>query len=240
MSTPDDTYGPTRPTAPPDRKRRSRRKSILLAIAGLVAAPHIYLLALSVLPPPITLNQALDSRPLKRDWQPLRSISPHLVHAVVAAEDSRFCTHSGIDWDATREQLDSEGGPARGASTLTQQTAKNVFFWNGGGYVRKAGEAWFALLGDAVWGKRRTLELYLNVAEWGAGTYGAEAAARHYFNVSAAELSPLQAARLAAVLPSPNKWSADAPGPYVQKRTATLQARAAVIRTQGHAECVTH
>ena len=224
------------PGAPTPKPKLFKRA--LLALATLAALPHLYLLALAALPPPVTLNQLLDPRPLQRDWTPLARISPHLVHAVIAAEDSRFCEHSGIDWDATREQLAREDGPARGASTLTQQTAKNLFFWNGGGYPRKAGEAWFALLGDRIWGKRRTLELYLNTAEWGGGTWGAEVAAQHYFDTPAAELTPLQAARLAAVLPSPNIWSADAPGPYVQRRTATLQARAEVIRTQGYADCV--
>ena len=217
------------------------RKRLRLAVLALLAAgllPHVYLLALRVVPVPLTLNMLLDDQPLQRDWTRLEDVSPHLVRAVIGAEDSRFCTHGGIDWEAVREVLDAPGKPTRGASTLSQQTAKNVFLWNGGGYVRKAAEAWFALSGDALWGKRRTLEIYLNVAEWGDGIYGAEAAARARFDTSAADLTPREAALLAAVLPSPNRWRVDPPGPYVAKRAGTLQSRAKVVASEGLDGCV--
>ena len=220
---------------------RRRRRHWRLVLAGLLAIgllPHIYLLALWALPVPGTLNMALHDGEVRRDWVRIEDVSPHLVRAVVGAEDSRFCAHSGIDWEATREQLEAEGGPRRGASTLTQQTAKNVLFWNGGGYVRKAGEAYVALLIDALWGKRRVMEVYLNVADWGDGLYGAQAAARARFGKDASDLSPREAALLAAVLPSPHKWRVDPPGPYVSGRAGTLQARARVVASEGLADCV--
>ena len=208
----------------------------LIAIAFLL--PHVYLVALRVVPVPITANMLLNDRPLRRDRVALEDVSPHLVRAVIGAEDARFCAHRGIDWEALRDVLDAPGRPARGASTLSQQTAKNVFLWNGGGYVRKAAEAWFALLGDAVWGKRRTLEIYLDVAEWGDGIYGAEAAARARFGTSAADLTPRQAALLAAVLPSPDKWRVDPPGPYVSERASRLRSRAELVASEGLDDCV--
>ena len=218
-------------------------RRVLLALFALALAPHLYLLALRVLPVPITLNMlgaVVDERDFRRRLVDVDAVAPVLVESVIAAEDSRFCAHNGIDWEATQSALDEAraGGRVRGASTLTQQTAKNVFFWNGGGWVRKAGEAWFALAIDAVWGKRRVLEVYLNVAEWGDGIYGVEAASRARFGKPAAQLTPREAALLAAVLPSPNKWRVDPPGPYVSGRAATLQRRAADVRAQGLAACV--
>ena len=213
----------------------------LAATFSLFLIPHIYLLALKLVPtlPTVTMVQrALSGEEVRRDWTRIEDVSPHLVRAVIGAEDSRFCGHRGIDWEATREQLDAPGGPRRGASTITQQTAKNVFLWNGGGYPRKAAEAWFALAGDAVWGKRRTMEIYLNVAEWGDGLFGAEAAAQARFGKPASELTPREAALLAAVLPSPNKWRVDPPGPYVRGRAATLESRARVVGSEGLAGCV--
>lgn len=176
---------------------------------------------------------------LQKQWVPLEEISPHLVRAVIAAEDSRFCQHIGIDFTAIQTALEDNqaGGRRRGGSTLTQQTAKNVFLWNGGGYARKAVEAWFALYIDAIWPKHRILEVYLNIAEWGDGIFGAEAAAQARFGKSAADLTSYEAALLAAVLPSPNKWRVDPPGPYVRGRASTLQQRARVVANEGLARC---
>ena len=145
-----------------------------------------------------------------------------------------------MDIDAIREALDERetSGRVRGASTLTQQTAKNVFLWNGGGLPRKGAEAWMAVLIDGVWGKRRVLETYLNIAEWGDGLYGAEAAAYGRFGKPARDLTKFEAARLAAVLPSPNNWKVRPAGPYVRKRTATILARMDVVTRDGLAECV--
>ncbi|MCL4128883.1 UNVERIFIED_CONTAM: hypothetical protein GTU68_030832 [Idotea baltica] len=170
----------------------------------------------------------------------IENISPHLVRAVIAAEDSRFCQHGGVDTKAIRKAIDEHkaGKGLRGASTITQQSAKNVFFWNGGGFLRKAGDAWMATVVDFVWGKRRVMEVYLNVAEWGDGLFGAEAAAQARFGKSAADLTEREAALLAAVLPSPNKWRVDPPGPYVSKRAGTLQARMRVVAGEKLDACV--
>lgn len=212
-------------------------------LAGLAVAVHIYALVLSFAPAPGTVNMAgrvVQGTPVYHTWVPLEEISPHLVRAVIAAEDTRFCQHTGVDVDAIKDALDERQtrGRLRGASTLTQQTAKNVFFWNGGGFPRKAGEAWMAVFIDGFWGKRRVLETYLNVAEWGDGLYGAEAAAYGRFNKPAKDLTKFEAARLAAVLPSPNKWHARPAGPYVRQRTATLQARMNVVQRDGLDACI--
>ena len=158
----------------------------------------------------------------------------------MGGEDSRFCEHEGIDWAALEQAFEEnqQGGRRRGGSTITQQTAKNVFFWNGGGYLRKAGEAWFASLIDFTWGKPRVMEVYLNVAEWGDGIFGVEAASQNRFGVSAKELNQQQAALLAAVLPSPNKWRLDPPTDFVRGRAGTLRKRMAVIRNSNYASCV--
>lgn len=212
-------------------------------LAGLFVTVHIYALILFFAPVPGTANMAgrvLQGTPIYHTWTPIEEISPHLVRAVIAAEDTRFCQHSGVDVDAIRTALDEREtkGRLRGASTLTQQTAKNVFLWNGGGFVRKAGEAWMAVFIDGFWGKERVLEMYLNVAEWGDGLYGAEAAAYGRFGKPASELTAFEAARLAAVLPSPNKWRANPAGPYVRQRTRTIQARMNVVKRDGLDACV--
>lgn len=215
----------------------------LKTLAGLFVAVHAYALLLIVAPVPGTLNmagRALQGTQLYHSWTPIEEISPHLVRAVIAAEDTRFCTHWGVDTEAIEKALDEreKTGRVRGASTLTQQTAKNVFFWNGGGMARKAGEAWMATFIDGIWGKRRVMEAYLNVAEWGDGLYGAEAAAYGRFAKPSKDLTKFEAARLAAVLPSPNKWRARDAGPYVRGRTQTIMARMDVVARDGLDDCV--
>lgn len=212
-------------------------------VTGLVVTVHVYALILFLVPPPGTANmagRALQGTTVYHTWVPIERISPHLIRAVIAAEDTKYCDHSGIDLDAIQDALDERErrGRLRGASTLTQQTAKNVFFWNGGGFVRKAGESWMALFIDGFWGKARVMEVYLNVAEWGDGLYGAEAAAYGRFGKPASELTAFEAARLAAVLPSPNKWRVNQAGPYVRQRTATIQARMGVVTRDGLDACV--
>jgi monofunctional biosynthetic peptidoglycan transglycosylase len=212
-------------------------------LGGLFVAVHIYALILFFAPVPGTANMAgrvLQGTTVYHTWVPIEQVSPHLVRAVIAAEDTRFCSHNGVDVEAIKTALDErdQGGRLRGASTLTQQTAKNVFLWNGGGLPRKAGEAWMAVFIDGFWGKRRVLEMYLNVAEWGDGLYGAEAAAYGRFGKPARELTAFEAARLAAVLPSPNKWRANPAGPYVRSRTATIQARMKLVERDGLDTCV--
>lgn len=212
-------------------------------LAGLFVTVHVYALILFFAPVPGTANmaiRAIEGEQIQRTWMPLERISPHLVRAVIAAEDAGFCEHHGVSLNAINQALEErrKTGRARGASTITQQTAKNVFLWNGGGIVRKAPEAWMAVFIDSFWGKKRVMEVYLNVAEWGDGIFGAEAAARARFGKSAAELTEREAALLAAVLPSPNRYRLDPAGPYVRKQAGTYQARMRVVRSEGLAECV--
>lgn len=213
---------------------------ILLALFVLV---HLYAFALKWVPVPgsiLMVQRTLEGEDFRRVIVPLEEISPNLVRAVIAAEDTRFCSHDGIDFEAVEKAIEErrEGRSLRGASTITQQTAKNTFFWNGGGFVRKGGEAWFALFIDTVWGKRRVMEQYLNTIEWGDGIFGAEAAARVRFGKHASELTEREAALMAAVLPNPHEWRLDPPGPYVNGRAGTLQSRMRVVASDGLADCV--
>ena len=162
---------------------------------------------------------------LRHEWRDLPAISPQLPIAMVAAEDQRFPSHRGFDLAAIEQarERNARGGRVRGASTITQQVAKNLYLWKGGGYLRKAIEAWYAVLIEATWPKRRILEVYANIAEFGDGVYGAEAAAQAFFGKSASALTAHEAARLAAVLPNPREYSAARPGPYVQRRAAWIQ-----------------
>ena len=185
-------------------------------------------------------QRALAGDNIRKTWTPIADISPHLPRAILGGEDSRFCEHKGIDFQAVKDAMsdNAKGGRRRGGSTLTQQTSKNVFLWNGGGYARKAVEAWFSLFTNAVWGKRRTLEIYLNVAEWGDGIFGAEAAAQARFGKPAKDLTAREAALLAAVIPSPNKWRLDPPTTFVKGRANTLMQRAEIIRTSEYDHCL--
>ena len=173
-------------------------------------------------------------------WRPLEQISPRLVQAVIASEDSTFCAHGGFDMRAIETALkaNERGGRIRGGSTISQQTAKNVFLWPGRDWIRKGLEAGYTVAIETVWGKRRIMEVYLNVAEWAPGVYGAEAAAQRWFGKPAAELTALEAARLAAILPSPRRYNASSPGPYVRRRALRIQAAMGTVREQGLAACV--
>lgn len=159
------------------------------------------------------------------DWRDLERIAPALPLAVIAAEDQRFAAHRGFDLEAIEQarRHNARGGRLRGASTISQQVAKNLFLWEGRSWLRKGIEAWYTVLIELLWPKTRILEVYVNIAEFGDGVYGAQAAARRYFGREASQLDPAQAARLAAVLPSPRRYSAAKPGPYVQRRTAQIQ-----------------
>ena len=244
MVKPGEIYGPVKPDTPPIKRRRFkilRRASRVILWAIFIL--HFYGLAQRFVPVPTTIlmmQRAANGQDIRKDWTALEDISPHLVRAVMSGEDSRFCEHAGIDFVALETAMadNAKGGRRRGGSTITQQTAKNVYLWNGGGYVRKAAEAWFALYSNVVWGKRRTMEIYLNVAEWGDGIFGAEAAAQVRFGKSAKDLTRREAALLAAVLPSPNKWRVDPPGPYVLGRADVLQQRMSVIQTSAYDACV--
>lgn len=202
--------------------------------AGLLAGIIVLVLIVlgSFLPPVSTLMIAewVQGNRVERQWRPLEKISPNVMRALVAAEDGRFCDHHGVDWKAMRlavEEVVDDDGASHGASTIPMQTAKNLFLWHGRSYLRKAVEIPLAIVMDAIWTKRRMMEVYLNMAEWGKGIFGVEAASRHYFGKSAAALSPREAALLVAVLPNPTRRSAVKPSPWVNAYATRIAARAA-------------
>ena len=203
----------------------------------------ILTLAYRFLPVPATmlmLNEAIfEGHTIRHNWVPLRQISPNLIRAVIASEDNEFCRHWGFDFkeleDAWKES--KNGGRLRGASTISQQTAKNVFLWPDRSWIRKGLEAYFTVLIEGLWPKQRIMEVYLNVIEWGPGIFGADAAARRWFGKSAAKLTPLEAARLAAILPNPVHYRANPPGPYVNSRGYTISARARSVDLNGVDRC---
>lgn len=173
---------------------------------------------------------------IQRQWVPMNQIAPVMARSVVAAEDANFCLHWGFDMSEIRKVIAS--GSVRGASTLTQQTAKNVFLWHGRDWTRKALESGLTLLIEALWPKRRIVEIYLNVAEFDTGVFGVQAAAQHYFGSAAKDLTPLQAARLAAVLPAPKQRDAANPTTFLRNRTAAIMDGAATIARDGRAACL--
>jgi monofunctional glycosyltransferase len=210
---------------------------LLLAFVGLSLALTILF---RFVPVPVTATMLMDPNGITKDWEPLAEIDRNLVRAVIAAEDGKFCLHDGFDQEAIEQAIrkNMQGGRIRGGSTISQQTAKNVFLWQGGGYFRKGLEAWFTFLIEAIWGKRRIMEVYLNVAETGIGTYGAEAGARRYFGHSAARLSPLEAARMAAALPLPKERSVTNPRGFTRRYGNTIAARIGVVRRDGLDACI--
>ena len=192
----------------------------------------------SVVNPPTTLYMMQESRRLggiDQAWVPMEESAPVMARAAVAAEDANFCLHWGLDLDAIRTAI--EDGGSRGASTISQQVVKNVYLWHGRSWLRKALEAGMTPLVEALWSKRRILEVYLNIAEFDEGVFGVEAAARHYFGVGPEALTPTQAARLAAVLPNPKGRSASRPSSFVRNRSASIRDGAATIRADGRAAC---
>ncbi|WP_199502967.1 monofunctional biosynthetic peptidoglycan transglycosylase [Qipengyuania sp. YIM B01966] len=209
-------------------------------VLGFVALSLLFVGLYRFVPVPVTATMLMDPNPLTNDWQPLSHIDRNLVRAVIAAEDGKFCQHNGFDTDAMEQALrrNLSGGRIRGGSTISQQTAKNVFLWQGGGYFRKGLEAWFTFLIEKLWGKRRIMEVYLNVAETGIGTYGAEAGAQRYFNRSAASLTPMQAARMAAALPLPKERAVTNPSGFTRRYGNSIAARMGVVRRQGLDACV--
>ncbi|MEO9463705.1 MAG: monofunctional biosynthetic peptidoglycan transglycosylase [Marinomonas sp.] len=200
----------------------------------------LLIIAFKWIPVPITATMVMDDNSLSKDWESLDNIDRNLVSAVIAAEDAKFCAHDGFDTEAIEKAIkyNAKGGRIRGGSTITQQTAKNVFLWQGGGYARKGLEAYFAFAIEKVWGKRRIMEVYLNVAETGIGTYGAEAGAKRYFSHTAARLTKNEAARMAVALPLPKKRQVIAPSGWLARHGRTIQARMAVVRRDGLDACV--
>lgn len=211
------------------RRRLSWRRRLLRALAwGAGALPALTLLLvlpLRWLDPPTTsfmLQARASGIGIRQRWLAYEDISPWLAIAVVASEDQKFPAHGGFDLESIREALADQGAPSRGASTISQQVAKNLWLWPGRSWPRKALEAWLTLWVEALWSKRRILEVYLNVAEFGRGVYGAEAAARRFFDKPAADLTLGEAAHLAAVLPSPRRMDPARPSPYVQERAGWI------------------
>lgn len=214
--------------------------------AGLIVffiGPVVMVAVYRFVPPPITflmVQRVFEGRGFERQWVPLERISPNLVRAVIAAEDARFCQHHGFDIEAIEKAMkaNAAGKKLRGGSTISQQTAKNVFLWPGRDWVRKGLEAWFTVLIELGWGKERIMEVYLNSIEWGPGVYGAEAAARKNFRVPASKLTVAQSARLAAIVPQPLSWKAAKPGPYIKRRAGSINRNARVVRNEGLTTCV--
>jgi monofunctional biosynthetic peptidoglycan transglycosylase len=198
----------------------------------------LWVVVYSVVNPPLTVYIWQESQRLggvDRQWAEMDEIAPVLKRSVVAAEDANFCQHSGFDIAAIRAAI--EDGGARGASTLTQQVVKNAFLWHGRSWLRKAIEALMTPMVELVWSKERILEVYLNLAEFDEGVFGVEPAARHYFGVGPDELSAVQAARLAMVLPAPKPRSASKPGDLGLSRSARILDGAATIKADGRAHC---
>lgn len=243
----------TDPAPPKPRKPRSpkvaeptvlppKRRGVLWwtgrVVGGIFAAYALLILLISFLPPPINIYQVQESWRLggiEKDWVGWDEIAPVMARSVVAAEDANFCAHWGFDMVAIRAAIDQGGN--RGASTLTQQVVKNTFLWHGRSYVRKAMEAMLTPVVELIWSKQRILEVYLNVAEFGTGLFGVQAAAQHHFGVDARDLTATQAARLAAVLPDPQNRSASEPSAFVRKRTRAIMSGAETIAADGRSAC---
>jgi monofunctional biosynthetic peptidoglycan transglycosylase len=230
-------------SAPPDKRQnrpRRRRMGIVkrLAIgfiAIFVALPVVLIGLYGIVPPPVTplmVIRLFQGEGLTWDWVSLEAMSPDLPAAVIAAEDNNFCRHEGFDWEQIEKALETyeDGGRLRGASTIPQQTAKNLFLWPDRSFVRKGLEAYLTVLLEFLWSKKRILETYLNVVEWSGGVYGAEAAAQHYFGKPAADLTQREAALLATVLPNPRERSASNPTGGQQSTADTLLHRIGQIR----------
>jgi monofunctional biosynthetic peptidoglycan transglycosylase len=219
-------------------------RNILVALfIVLIAGPVLTVVLYRFVPPPATplmVIRLAEGKGWKHKWRPIDQVSPTLPRALIAAEDARFCDHHGFDFDALQKAYENngKGKKIRGGSTISQQTAKNVFLWPGRSYVRKGLEAYFTVLIELVWGKKRIMEVYLNSIEYGPGLYGAEAASRAYFKVGADKLTAQQSSRLAAILPSPLKWKAVNPGRYVKKRTSRIGKASGAVRRDGLAACL--
>ena len=226
MAPPVDTAAGKSP-----RRTRLLLRLAALLIAATVLVPLVLIVLYRFVNPPVSalmLTQSLAGTSVSQRWVPLDAMSRDLIAAVVSNEDARFCKHWGIDWGAVRDawrESRRTGRPLRGASTITMQTAKNLFLWQGRSYLRKALELPLAYVMTLLWSKPRTLEIYLNVAEWAPGVFGAEAAARHHFRTSAAKLTRRQATLLAAALPNPYVRRAGRPGPKTQALARVIETR---------------
>ena len=218
--------------------------NIISAILGItVVMPIALILAFRFVPVPATpqmASVAFGGERVHYRWVEAEDISPALVRAVIASEDQKFCIHHGFDWDSINSALKvhDRGGRLRGASTISQQTARSLFLLPVRSWVRKGMEAYLTVLMEFLWPKKRILTAYLNLANWGHGNFGADAAAQAYFETSAAKLTPEEASRLASILPDPDKWRAAHPGPYVARRSETVVSRMGDVRRDDLDACV--
>lgn len=231
----------------PPRRRRSLLGRVVGFVFKLVLALLLFTIGWALLyrfvNPPLTWPMARDAiggRHVEREWRSLDAIAPAVMGAAIGAEDARFCSHNGFDMQGIAVALarNAAGESLRGGSTISQQTAKNAFLWPGRSWLRKGLEAYFTVLIEALWGKPRIMEVYLNIAEMGIGVYGVEAASRHYFDTSADKLTPAQAARLAAILPQPIKRDARSPRGYTKRYARSIEKRIRVVRREGVDACV--
>lgn len=217
---------------------------LFLCVFWFVGLSVAWVLIYTIIPPPTTPTMVFDGNGATRDWMALSTIDADMPRAMIAAEDSKFCSHNGFDGEAIAAALarNARGGRMRGGSTISQQVAKNVFLWQGSGrlsrYARKVPEAWFTLLIEAIWGKRRIMEVYLNVAETGIGTYGVNAGAQRYFDHDASRLSRTEAARIAAILPLPKERGAISPRGFTRRYGNSIAARIRVVERDGLDACL--
>ena len=210
-------------------------RALFMVTGGLVLLSVLWAFAYRWVDPPLTWPMARDAvrgQHVERDWVGLDAIADAVPRAAIGAEDARFCQHQGFDVGAIEQAMarNATSTKVRGGSTISQQTAKNAFLWPERSWLRKGLEAWFTVLIEQLWGKRRIMEVYLNIAEMGPGIYGVEAAARHYFGTTAALLSPREAARLVAILPSPVKRDASALHGQVKRHARAIERRIRVVR----------
>ncbi len=231
----------------PTYKRRRKGRGfwgwLVRVFLGLFLFTILWVLLYRFVPPPITATMIGDffaGRGVEKDWMSLDEMDRDMVRAAIGAEDSKFCQHNGFDFEAIEDAMkrNASGGRIRGGSTISQQTAKNAFLWQGGGYPRKAAEAYFTFLIEHLWGKRRIMEVYLNIAETGIGTYGANAGSQRYFGHDASAMSATEAARIAAILPLPKKRGAIAPKGFTRRYGNTIAARVGQVRRDGLDACV--
>jgi len=194
----------------------------------------------AIVPPPITATMILDENGATRDWTGFSDISPNMVRAVIAAEDGKFCSHNGFDTEAIQQAIrrNAQGGRIRGGSTISQQVAKNAFLWQGGGFFRKGLEAYFTFLIETIWSKKRIMEVYLNIAETGIGTYGVQAGAQRYYNKDAKDLTGIEAARIAAALPLPKRRAVNGASGFTRRYGNTIAARINVVRNEKLDGCI--
>lgn len=224
----------------PRRARFRLWRWLAAAVVLFIGVSFLWVLAYAVVPPPVTMTMLGDGRGAVREWRSLTEIDPDMARAVIAGEDAKFCTHAGFDREAIADAWTRyrEGGRIRGGSTISQQTAKNAFLWQGGGFFRKGLEAWFTFLIETMWSKHRIMEVYLNIAETGIGTYGVEAGSQRYFDHGADRMTPTEAARIAAVLPLPKKRGAVAPTGFTRRYGGSILSRMGVVRREGLDNCL--